>query len=662
MEKRVYLNEYNILLDNTAYLPYATGLLQAYAQTRPDINEHFSFMPIIYARDNPAKILSFYDDPAVAAFSLSIWNEQLCFSVAKSIKEKFPHCLTVFGGPSAPFDASEYFITYPFIDVVVRGEGEEVFAAVLERFLESRDFQNIPRVSYRHPGTGECVNNISGEFSAEGGDLDVFPSPYLQGFFEPFMKTDFKWQAILETNRGCPFLCTYCFWGQSGLSRKVRYFALERIRKEIEWCARNKIEYVFCADGNFGMFERDLEICGFLAQAKQKYGFPEKFRVNYTKDTDERVVKIGAILHEHRLEKAITMSLQSFNQEALSNVRRKNIGILAFKKLQRDFKDKGLATYTELILGLPGETYESWVQGLQICLENSINNDIFVYLLQIYPNTELANSEYRKKFKISSVRIPLNEGHGAIRSQDIPFEYESVVVGTYSLPVADWKRAAVISWLTQSFIGLKLGYFLILYLVDRLKTSYVDLIDYISNQRIKSNSAIIIKNNVAQLYELASAIVAGKPRTMVIEEFGNIYWEPEEVFYLNISNNKEKFYGELEEVVKEFLDSNGIKYEAEEIEEIIEYQKARTPQYAPLKFKDTVFKYNVAEYFESYFSALRPGLKRAANTVSLCEAKDYRGDKKSFVRDIILRGRKSNKMLYDVKWEEFNKGKVSFGR
>ena len=68
---------------------------------------------------------------------------------------------------------------------------------------------------------------------------------------------------------------------------------------------------------------------------------------------------------------------------------------------------------------------------------------------------------------MASVRMPLNEGHGAIRSPDIPVEFEQVVVGTYSMPLVEWKKAVVVSWLMQAFVGLKFGYFIVLYLTDR---------------------------------------------------------------------------------------------------------------------------------------------------------------------------------------------------
>ena len=78
-----------------------------------------------------------------------------------------------------------------------------------------------------------------------------------------------EFQSIIETNRGCPFQCTYCYWGKGGLNRKYRHHSLERVSKELEWCAQNKIRYVFSADSNFGMHNRDMEIAKNLVELKK---------------------------------------------------------------------------------------------------------------------------------------------------------------------------------------------------------------------------------------------------------------------------------------------------------------------------------------------------------------------------------------------------------
>ena len=177
---KVYFNEYNIRMGPLSYLPLVSGLLRAHAETSEVIKETYKFKPFIYTLDSVPTILANYDEtPAVAAFSLSMWNERLNLAIAREVKARWSDCLIVLGGAQVPHYPTEYMKEHPFIDVCVRAEGEEAFMAILERFVESRDFSDIPSVTWRdgtiHENTGEWP------FSR---DLDMYPSPYLEGLFD----------------------------------------------------------------------------------------------------------------------------------------------------------------------------------------------------------------------------------------------------------------------------------------------------------------------------------------------------------------------------------------------------------------------------------------------------------------------------------------------
>ena len=344
--KQVVFNEYNIRMEKSAYLPIASGLLRAFAETNEDIKHNYQFMPFNYHMDSLTNIMARYEEPSVAAFSLSMWNEQLNLVVAAEVKRRWPDCLIVFGGPQVPQHPSDYFREHPFVDVAVRAEGEEAFSKILLRNLESRDFRGLTGVSFRMGD--ECVRNE--ENSHQPKDLDMYPSPYLEGLFDDIMATSgMEMQAIIETNRGCPFPCSFCYWGQGGLSRKYRFHGVERVKKEIEWAAHNKIKYLFNADSNFGMHKRDEEITEILVTTKREHGFPEKFRTCFGKNADERIYEIAKKLQSADMEKGITLALQSNTPEVLKNIQRQNIKMSAYKSLQEKFNAVNVPVYSELI-------------------------------------------------------------------------------------------------------------------------------------------------------------------------------------------------------------------------------------------------------------------------------------------------------------------------
>jgi len=316
-----------------------------------------------------------------------------------------------------------------------------------------------------------------------------------------------------------------------------------------------------------------------------------------------------------------------------------------------------IPTYSELILGLPGETYESWVAGLEECLSAGIKNNIFIYLCQVLVNTQLADPLYIKMHKIILSRVPVNEGHGAIRLPGVPCEYENVVIGSYSMSVAAWKRAVVISWVLQGFVGLKLAFFILIYLKQNFKVDYVDFLRFVCDLEFSHAAKTVMGKNIIELYKLAESITKGGPHTVIMPEFGDIYWEPEEVLYFNFANFKDKFYDEFPAILKEFLEKRGIKYPEEEIKEVVEYQRMRTPQYYPLKNYQRVFEYNVGSYFDKCFSNKKNKLSKVPQEVYLVQPRDYQNDKKEFARQIVLYGRKGSQSLYQVNYSAVAKRK-----
>src|SRR3990167_6544138 len=572
-------------MERSAYLPIASGLLRAFAETSGKIRENYVFKPFLYHMDAPENILSAYDNPSVAGFSVSMWNEQLNLKIAQAVKEKHPRCLIVFGGPHVPQSAEDYFRKHPFIDVSVRAEGEEAFTRILLRNLESRDFSDIPGLSWRHNGI--YIKNIVE--SNQSKDMDVYPSPYLEGLFDWIMASSgMEMQAIIETNRGCPFPCSFCYWGQGGLSRKYRFHGIDRVRLEIEWAAKNKIKYLFNADSNFGMHKRDEEIAEILVDTKIRYGYPEKFRTCFGKNADERIYEIAKKLHEADMEKGITLALQSNNAQVLKNIQRQNIKMSAYQALQVRFNEAEVPVYSELILGLPGESVTTWKQGIEDLLRAGLKNQLFIYLCQVFPNTELHDPEDQKRFGIKSLWIELTEIHGAIRTPDLIPEYEDIIVTTDAMSLEDWKRMVLFSWWTMTLHSLKIGFYVMLYIYHRHGKSFADFIDYIS-----SYDKGLIGEQTREFNAQIDHLLQGQGRGRVVGGYSPIYWDEEEAAFLGISRRRDQFYRELEDAVVEYLDER-----TGELHEVIRYQKSRIPGFGDTPVKVEKFYHNIPEYFD----------------------------------------------------------------
>jgi putative methyltransferase len=646
--KVVYFNEFNVRMGRATYFPLVSGILRACAEDHPGLKDAYQFKPFLFHMDTIEAILAKYDEaPDLVAFSVSMWNEQLSLAVAERVKRRWPQALIVFGGPQLPHDPRKYFELHSFIDVGVRAEGETAFVLLLERFLVSRDFKGVPNVSYRDPvDHAIVVNPETPEFARE---LDEYPSPYLSGLFNYMFEAypEFEFQAIIETNRGCPFLCTFCYWGRGGTTRKYRYHEMSRVEHELRWCGEHKIRYVFNADSNFGMHKRDREIAEFIVATKQKYGFPEKFRTCWGKNTDENIFEIAAILHANDLEKGITLARQSNSKQVLANIKRGNIKLESYTNLQRRFNDLNLPVYSEMILGLPGETYESWRDGIEELLAAGLKNQLFVYQCEVYPNTDMGDPGYQEKFGIVTKRIELREIHGSVRDEAWIKEYQDIIVETQSMSNRDWRRMTRFATISMLLHSMKFGFFIMGYLTDRFPLRYTALIEYISEHENRAALGSMLASELDFYDAYLDALMSGGGRGAEMPGYGRLYWDVEETGFLRISEDLDLFYQQFAQILTAFLEHHGLAYDWDEIAAVISYQRLRMPEIQSKVPVEHVFAFNVTEYFEGRFGTAPVPLERQQESARI-RPRDFGSDAERFARESILWGRKSGTMLVPI--------------
>lgn len=642
--KNVYLHEFNILMAGKVYLPNVSGMLRAYAELKSQIAVAYKFMPFLFVRQRPEEIIRKWDNPSVLAFSSSMWNHQLNLFLAKKARELFPKSLIVFGGPHISARVEEFLEQNSFIDVVVRGEGEVTFAELLIEFLDSRDFSKVAGIVYRHPHTNEIIRTQDRELV----EVDELPSPYLAGFYDEFLdhRDGIEYQVILETNRGCPFRCSFCYWGNG--TNKIRVFDMNRVKKEIEWIAEKEIQYVFGADANFGMLPRDREIAEFFVKLKQLSGYPHAFRVCYGKNATDRIFDVAKLLEANGLTRGVTVSFQSTDQQTLVNIGRKNIKVDAYRDLLRRYRNEKIRVYTELLLGLPGETYESFARGIEEVFQAGLYDQVGIFFCEVLSNTEMDDRDYIARHGMKMKRLELVEPHAVKRSPgEIP-EYEDIVVTTKSMPLSDWKRSAMLAWIAQSFHGLKLGFFVSLYLFQKYGIKYTEFFEYLIKAGSDTASFPIFSREIAFYSEYLENILNGKPQCVFMDEYGKISWQIEEVTFLRVSENLKDFYGELEVLVMNFLETKKNKFFKEEVGEVVLYQFARMANPNTDRSKECVFLYNIPEYFDKLLCDSPVGIVSKTQTL-IIEAKIY-NNKEEYAKQVIWFGRRDCRAIESVVW------------
>ena len=236
---------------NAHYLPYSAGIIWSYANQFESIKQAYTLNHVLWRRESIDSAVSKLAEQDVVALSSYVWNRNYNYALAKRLKEINPSCCIIFGGPEPAIADPKIFVKHPYVDVIIKKEGEYIFKNVLD------SIDNLESV------TG-LVLNVNGQALDTGtspriDELDTIPSPYLTGFFDKIVadNPNVEWNATLETNRGCPYACTLCDWG-SLTYNKIKKFNLERIFAELEWIANHKCGFLSVTDANFGIFvERD---------------------------------------------------------------------------------------------------------------------------------------------------------------------------------------------------------------------------------------------------------------------------------------------------------------------------------------------------------------------------------------------------------------------
>lgn len=356
-----------------------------------------------------------YEEKAdVVIFSCYIWNISFVRELAAELKKVSPDVKIWAGGPEVSYAANKFLMENPAFDLIMQGEGEEVFSELIcltveekcrikdvykqseskkvlsgivekryfierkqavkeEKDIEDKHFageDNVYPTNYIDMSKlqklqGIAVRDFLGEAALGNAESNIGNKTKIinTGFATlmdmdtiPFVYEDFHLfeHKILyyETSRGCPFCCSYCL---SSVDKTVRFRSLPIVKKELDAFLEAKVPQVKFVDRTFNCNrQRAIDIWSYLVEHDNGI---TNFHFEISSDLlGEEELELFAKMRPGLIQ--LEIGVQSTNGETVDAIHRHMDLDKLFHYVDRVHELGNIHQHLDLIAGLPYENYE----------------------------------------------------------------------------------------------------------------------------------------------------------------------------------------------------------------------------------------------------------------------------------------------------------------
>ena len=483
----------------TEVFPLNIGFIASYCKSI--YNENIDVKLFKYPTVLEKAIL--HKPPDIIALSNYPWCHNLSLEMLKLTSKIKPECIRVMGGPNFPHDHPSqinFLKNRKIIDTYVYLEGEFGFAnlisLVLDRgLISTRNYfksNELPGCMHLSSTNDLLLTKDSGRIY----DLSKIPSPYLTGLLDEFF--DGRLNPMIQTNRGCPFRCSFCADGSS-LVNKINHFDLSGIKEEIEYIAQRvptNTRSLFISDLNFGMYKRDAEIADMISEIQTEYNYPTYIDCTTGKNSKKKII---SAIEKLNSSLQMTMAVQSLDPNVLKNIKRSNISVNDYLELKPAMDRANLSSYGEVIVVLPGETYHSHIETLSNLLDLNLDS-VVPHTLMMLNGSELNTPEQRKKYGIKTKFRIIPRDFTMLSSGRVGIEVEEVAISNNTFSYNDYVKARKVAYLIS--LVKNPGFNFILKFLSQYKIKPIDFI-LLLLERLES---INDKNSNLDLNEFANLL------------------------------------------------------------------------------------------------------------------------------------------------------------
>jgi len=378
------------------YLPPPLGILElaAYLEAR-DKNVDIEVLDCQVERVDwkglEKRIESLRPD-IIAPSALATCNAYTVLRTLETAKKVDPNIITVVGGQHFTATVQESLETCQEIDLVVRGEGEQTFAELVQTIAKNKPLSRVKGISFKHNGKilhtppRPLIDNID-ELPFPGYH---FVADHMRKYHFTMMAGSNTGYALIEASRGCPHRCTFCsqwrHWGGTWRTKSPK-----RIADEMEHCYREYgSRFLWLTDDNFGLGERASELCDEIARR----GIADEI-MWFAQARCDDIVNYSDLLPKMRRAGNLWMlvGIESHSHETLKTYR-KEIKPSDAKLAMDLLKKNDIFAQATLIIGERKDSHESLEKLREFV--NDVDPDLAIFMiLTPFPGTELYETAKR---------------------------------------------------------------------------------------------------------------------------------------------------------------------------------------------------------------------------------------------------------------------------
>lgn len=357
----------------------------SYNVNSPDFNTEAVIQDVFANNPNKHTLLG------IGAF---VWNEKSLQDILFKLHGyNFPGKILL-GGPQVSYAAENLDEYYPLADIFCRGYAEDAVLQLVTSTTTDKPFPSIGGIVYK--GLPDLKQQAT-------CNLEALPSPFLDGTIPP--QKFLRW----ETQRGCPFKCSFCQHRESDLptvsSLQTRQpLKISRIAEEVEWLCKQQVTDIAVIDPTFNAGPNYLEVMdGFILHRFQgKLSLQCRFEM--IKDAFlEKVAQLNTLGARVILE----FGLQTIIKKEAKAIHRPN----QLKRVEdtiAKLKAMNIEYEVSLIFGLPLQTLNSFVESVDFCLNHGVPV-VKAWPLMILRGTPLDARMTRKAYGLKEMSLSASD-------------------------------------------------------------------------------------------------------------------------------------------------------------------------------------------------------------------------------------------------------------